>query len=238
VAAQVALSFLLLFGAGLFVRSLENLKTTDTGVELVNLITFQVAPALSGYDNARGTQFYERLLERLRTAPGIRSAGIASVPILSGWEWDSTMSVEGHSPVDGEDMQAYMNALSPGYFETMKISLVEGRDFRPEDLKADPDVAIVNRRFAEHFFPGAAPSAGGSAGAADRTRSSRSRSSASSPTRSTRGRARACVGRCSSPGGARAVGLCTRGRRQPPRAPTAWCATRCGRSTRPCRSTS
>jgi predicted permease len=154
VAAQVALSFLLLFGAGLFVRSLENLKTTETGVELDNLITFQVSPALSGYDNARGSQFYDQLLERLRTAPGIRSAGTASVPILSGWEWDSTVSVEGHSPVDGEDMQAYMNALSPGYFETMKIPLLEGRDFRPEDAKPDATVAIVNRRFAEHFFPG------------------------------------------------------------------------------------
>ena len=154
VTAQVALSFLLLFGAGLFVRSLQNLKTTDTGVELDNLITFQVAPALSGYDNERGSQFYARLLERLQTAPGVRAAGVASVPILSGWEWDSTTSVEGHTPQDGEDMQAYMNALSPGYFDAMRIPVLEGRDFRADDLKENPTVAIVNRRFAEHFFPG------------------------------------------------------------------------------------
>ena len=79
VTAQVALSFLLLFGAGLFVRSLQNLKTTDTGVELDNLVTFQLSPALSGYSNERATQFYTQLLERLRSAPGVKSAAIAGV---------------------------------------------------------------------------------------------------------------------------------------------------------------
>ena len=154
VATQVALSFLLLFGAGLFVRSLQNLKTTDTGVALDNLITFQVSPDLSGYDNERGTIFYQQLLERLRSAPGVKSAGLAAVPILSGNEWDSTMSVEGHRAADGEDMQAFMNSLSPGYFETMNIRLLEGRDFRQSDIRESATVAIVNRRFAEHFFKG------------------------------------------------------------------------------------
>jgi predicted permease len=64
------------------------------------------------------------------------------------------MSVEGHKPVDGEDMQAFMNALSPGYFQTMGIPLLEGRDFTPLDAKEESTVAIVNRRFAEHFFKG------------------------------------------------------------------------------------
>jgi predicted permease len=154
VTAQVALSFLLLFGAGLFVRSLQNLKTTDTGVELDNLVTFQLSPALSGYDDIRGQLFNQQLLDRLRSAPGVKSVGLAVVAILSGNEWDSSMAVEGHQAKDGEDMQAFMNALSPGYFETMKIPLVEGRDFRVSDAKKDATVAIVNRRFADHFFPG------------------------------------------------------------------------------------
>lgn len=154
VTAQVALSFLLLFGAGLFVKSLQNLKTTDTGISTDNLVTFQLAPSLSGYDEARGQQFYSELLERLRTAPGVKSAAIADVPVLSGDEWDSSTRVEGHTPADGEDMQAYMNALSPGYFETMKIPLLEGRDFTTLDASDEPTVAIVNRQFAEHFFPG------------------------------------------------------------------------------------
>ena len=159
VTAQVALSFLLLFGAGLFVRSLQNLKATDTGVALDNLVTFQLAPSLNGYTNERGTLFYRDLRERLSAAPGVTSVGLAAVPILSGNEWDSSMAVEGHQAKDGEDMQAFMNSVSPGYFKTMKIPLVEGRDFRESDAKnMDGDnptgVVIVNRRFEEHFFPG------------------------------------------------------------------------------------
>ncbi len=154
VAAQVALSFLLLFGAGLFVRSLQNLKTTQTGVELDNLVTFQLSPSLSGYDNPRGAIFYQQLLDNLGAAPGVKSVGLAAVSILSGDEWDSTMSVEGHKATDGEDLAAFMNALSPNYFTTMKIPILEGRDFTRADIKEDSKVAIVNHRFAEHFFPG------------------------------------------------------------------------------------
>jgi putative ABC transport system permease protein len=153
VAAQVALSFLLLFGAGLFVRSLQNLRTTDTGVALDNLVTFQLAPALSGYDNQRATLLYQQLLERLRAMPGMKSVALATVPILSGDEWDSSMSVEDHKAAEGEDMQAFMNALSPGYFQTMQIPVLEGRDFTSMDVKENAKVAIVNRKFAAHFFP-------------------------------------------------------------------------------------
>jgi predicted permease len=154
VTAQVALSFLLLFGAGLFVRSLQNLKTTDTGVALDNLVAFQVSPALSGYTTERGALFQRDLLDRLRATPGVKTAAFAAMPILAGDEWDSSVAVEGHSPKDGEDMQAFMNALSPGYFETMKIPILEGRDFRPSDAHPQPTVAIVNRKFAEHYFKG------------------------------------------------------------------------------------
>jgi predicted permease len=154
VTLQVALSFLLLFGAGLFVRSLQNLKTTDTGVALDNLVAFQLSPALNGYDSPRAVNFYQQLFERLNSAPGVKSAANAAVPILSGDEWDNYMSVEGHRPADGENMQAFMNALSPGYFKTMQIPILEGRDFVRADYKENSRVAIVNKRFAEHFFKG------------------------------------------------------------------------------------
>jgi predicted permease len=153
VTAQVALSFLLLFGAGLFVRSLQNLKQTDTGfADLDNLVTFQISPALNGYDDVRATQFYQRLREQVQALPGVKSAAYASVPVLSGDEWDNTMRVEGHTAADGEDMQAFMNAYSPGYFKTMGIQMIEGRDFDDRDAKRDSAVAIVNERFARHFF--------------------------------------------------------------------------------------
>ncbi len=153
VTAQVVLSFLLLFGAGLFVRSLQNLKTTDTGFrDPGNLITFQISPALNGYDAPRTVQFYSELLDRLRALPGVKSAALASVALLAGDEWDSTTAVEGHTAADGEDMQAFMNSLSPGYFETMGIPIMEGRDFDARDVKENAKVAIVNRRFAKHFF--------------------------------------------------------------------------------------
>ena len=152
VAAQVALSFLLLFGAGLFVRSLQNLQTTETGIQMDNLITFRLSPALSGYGDQQAVNFYNQLLDSLRGSPGIKSAGLAAVPLLAGDEWDSTTGVEGHEAKDGEDMQAFMNAVSPGYFETMGIRLLEGRDFTALDVKDDAKVVIVNRRFAQHFF--------------------------------------------------------------------------------------
>src|SRR5947209_3622035 len=78
VTLQVALSFLLLFGAGLFVRSLQNLKTTETGVTLENLVTFQLSPQLNGYDDARGTQLYRELLDRLRGSAGVTSSALAA----------------------------------------------------------------------------------------------------------------------------------------------------------------
>ena len=100
-----------------------------------NLVTFQLSPALSGYDDVRTVSFYRALLDNIRALPGVKSAAYTVVPVLSGDEWDSTMSVEGHRDVDGEDMQAFMNSPSPGYFQTMGTTLLEGRDFRESDQK-------------------------------------------------------------------------------------------------------
>jgi predicted permease len=156
VAAQVALSFLLLFGAGLFVRSLQNLKGAETGFkDMSNLVSFYLSPALSGYDAPRTMHLYNELLTQFRAMPNVKNAGTAVVQLLAGDEWDSSMHVEGHQAKDGEDMQAFMNAVSPGYFDTMGVRLLEGRDFRSSDQKdGDWSVAVVNRKFAEHFFKG------------------------------------------------------------------------------------
>jgi predicted permease len=152
VVAQVAFSFLLLAGAGLFVKTLANLKNTRVGFQGIdNLLTFQLDPALNGYSLERELEFYRRLLDETRAIPGVRAAGYAVVPVLAGNEWDSTMSVEGHQVKDGEDMQAFMNAISPGYFAAMGVPLLGGRDFDDRD-RGKTSVAVVNRAFAEHFF--------------------------------------------------------------------------------------
>jgi predicted permease len=153
VTAQVALSFLLLFGAGLFVRSLQNLKAKETGFrDMENLVTFQLAPGLNGYDAPRVVHFYNELLDHVRSIPGVKSAALASVALLHGWEWDNTVTVEGYQSKDGEDMGAFMNSLSPGYFQTMGTPILEGRDFDLRDIKENARVVIVNQRFARHYF--------------------------------------------------------------------------------------
>jgi len=88
----------------------------------------------------------------LRSTPGVKSAGIATVQLLAGDEWDSTMSVEGHQSKDGEDMQAFMNSVAPGYFAAMGVPLLAGRDFDHRDIKPESKAAIVNQKFAKHFF--------------------------------------------------------------------------------------
>ncbi len=158
VTAQVAFSFLLLAGAGLFVRTLANLKNANVGFrDLDNLITFNVDPALNGYSLARIKEFYRQALQDIRALPGVKSAGYAVVSVLAGDEWDSTMSVEGHRSKDGEDMQAFMNAVSPGYFQTMGVPLLEGRDFDDRDQGDKIRSALVNRKFATHFFQDKSP---------------------------------------------------------------------------------
>jgi predicted permease len=158
VIAQVAFSFLLLAGAGLFVKTLANLRQADAGFrDIGHLITFQVDPSLSGYSMPQLKSFYRQALTNIRAVPGVTSAGYAAVSVLSGGEWDSTMSVEGHKAKDGEDMQAFMNAISPGYWKTMGAPLLEGRDFDERDAGSKLTVAVVNRKFATHFFGDKSP---------------------------------------------------------------------------------
>ena len=205
VAAQVALSFLLLFGAGLFVRSLQNLQTTDTGMQLDNLVMFRLNPALSGYTHARANNFYGELLDRLRGSAGVTGASTAAVSLLAGDEWDSTTSVEGHAAKDGEDMQAFMNAVSPGYSRRWGSGCsrdgTSPRSIRRKTPRS-PSSTASSRNISSKTR---APSASASVGAPDRTPSSTSRSSAWLKTRSTRARAKACAARCSGRVGAAAA---------------------------------
>ncbi|HTQ53902.1 MAG TPA: ABC transporter permease [Bryobacteraceae bacterium] len=152
VAAQVSLSLLLLIGAGLFIRSLGNLKDLDPGFHTANLVAFSVDPPMNGYKPDRSLDFYRRLRDNLDAVPGVESSGLAIMPVLMGYEWDNSIAVEGfqHKPNDAPD--PHMQFVSPGYFKTMQIPILLGRDFRMTDGRDAPKVCIVNERFARRFF--------------------------------------------------------------------------------------
>ena len=158
VTAQVAFSFLLVAGALLFVKTLLNLKEMNSGFrDIDNLITFQIDPARSGYSLPRLKAFYQQVLENVRRLPGVKSAGYAWVQVLSGREADWDVLEEGHQRAEDRETQAYVNGLSPGYWRTMGVPLLEGRDFEDGDVGGRPKVAIVNRKFASYFFGNRSP---------------------------------------------------------------------------------
>jgi len=152
VVAQVTLSLLLLIGAGLFLRSLSNLRLLNPGFRTSNLVQFSIAPGSVGYDAARSRALYQRLEERLRRIPGVSGAGLANMSVLTGNEWDNSVTIEGYQPKMGEDVDPHFNAVSPGYFDTMGIHLLAGRGFAAKDDIDAPKVAIVNSSFAKKYF--------------------------------------------------------------------------------------
>ena len=152
VAAQVSLSLLLLICAGLFVRSLSNLKDLNPGFDVNHMLAFSVDPTLSGYKAERAKLFYQNLTHELAALPGVHSAAACVVPPLSFDEWDNSVTVEGYVSKPGEDMDPWVNYVSPGYFATLKIPVYAGRDFTEQDAVGAPNVAIVNQTFAQHYF--------------------------------------------------------------------------------------
>jgi predicted permease len=148
----VTLSLILLVGASLFIRSLANLRSLDPGFHTQNLAQFYLSVGEIGYNQDQAQAFFQRLEERLRHLPGVRSVGMAADAVLSGNEWSSAIKMAGHASKPGEDVDAYMNAVSPGYFGTLGIHLLAGRNFRESDNASTPKVAVVNRSFALHYF--------------------------------------------------------------------------------------
>lgn len=155
--AQVALSLLLLIGAGLFIRSLLSATSIDVGFDRKNLVVASVDVDLQGYDRARGSAFYRQLLERIGTLPGVRSASLASVVPLGFDGGRTRIDLEGYTARQGEDMELHYNVVSSRYFETMSIPLVRGREFTDQDREGGPGAAIVNEALVRKYWPGADP---------------------------------------------------------------------------------
>ncbi|MGH9140451.1 MAG: ABC transporter permease, partial [Vicinamibacterales bacterium] len=152
VVAQVGLSVLLLAGAGLFARSLYNLKTLNPGFQADQLLGFSVDPSLNGYPRARSIQVLQQMQEQLGQLPDVRSAAASVISLMTDSEWSSTIKVEGYKPKEGEDMNPSVNAVGPGYFATIGQTLLSGREFTVKDADGAPRVAIINETMAKYFF--------------------------------------------------------------------------------------
>ncbi len=157
VVAQVALSLVLLFGAGLFVRTLVNLSTMDIGFDRNNLLLFGVNAPQAGYKGIRLGDFYSQVERGLQSLPGVTSATMSAHRLLSGGMRSSGILVPGYSAPDGKTPSVAVLHVSPSFFDTMRIPLLLGRGLDPQDDENRPKVAIVNQSFVRKFFPGEQP---------------------------------------------------------------------------------
>jgi putative ABC transport system permease protein len=152
VGLQIALSVMLLSGAGLFVRTLDNLRAQNLGFETGHLVTFGLDPTNSGYGEDRTPQIVTAALEVLGRVPGVSSVAGTTDPEIAGDNESSNYTIQGYKPADDERMNFEQPRITPGYFATLRQPLLVGREFTPADAKGQPKVAVVNLAFAKRFF--------------------------------------------------------------------------------------
>src|SRR5690348_1648759 len=155
VVAQVAGSLMLLIVAGLFVRSLQNVQHTNLGFDPSHVLNISMDPHQAGYDSVKGARFLHDLAERVRTLPGVQSASIAATVPMGLTTYGAELKIAGYEPPkDQGSVFVGENAVSPEYFETMNIPLVEGRGFLDSDEANAPHVAVVNEAMAKKYWHG------------------------------------------------------------------------------------
>ena len=152
VIAQVALSLVLLVGAGLFARSLRNLKTVDNGYHTDQVVTLALDPAQNGYKIERLRNFYSQLSERLSALPGVKTITFTDNVPMSGSFSRYGIEVPGYQPRPGEEMAVLLNRIAPQFFATFGAPLLLGREFSAQDTPESPKVVIVSQRLARRFF--------------------------------------------------------------------------------------
>ncbi len=158
VVAQVAGSLMLLIVAGLFVRSLLNVQRSDLGFDPDHVLNVALDPGLAGYGETRAYEFVDRVLEQVRSMSGVQSASLAATVPLGGNNMGAGIAVEGQvTPSGRQAPSAGYNLVSPGYFETLGIRLLHGRDISETDRQNSTRVAVINQIMAEHFWPGKDP---------------------------------------------------------------------------------
>jgi predicted permease len=154
VVAQISLSLLLLIGAGLVVRTLQQLQTMNPGFNPRNAMTVSFDLGLQGYDEARGQQFQHQLIERVQSLPGVKSAAVSNYIPLSLNYNSNNVFIEGQPAEHGANVPLSMVAsISPRYFETMGTPILEGREFADQDKGETERVAIVNETFVRRLLP-------------------------------------------------------------------------------------
>ncbi|HEX5412073.1 MAG TPA: ABC transporter permease [Terriglobia bacterium] len=157
IVSQVALSLVLLVGAGLFVRSLVTLANVNTGFNKQGVLLFRVDPSATGYDDElRLATMYRQIEQRVDALPGVRASSFSIYAFHQGG-WDDSAWAEGYRAVPGAQHDASFNAVGPGYFSAMGLPILAGRDFGPQDTAASPRVAVINETMARRLFPGGSP---------------------------------------------------------------------------------
>jgi putative ABC transport system permease protein len=152
VALQIGLSLLLLIGAGLFVRTISNLRAADTGIQIDHLVTFSINPRFSGYALAQAVAVRERIIDAVAAIPGVRAVAATSDPELADNNTRGNIVIAGYNPKEDEDMDVELPFVTHGYFSTLGIPLLVGREFTAADTATTQKVAVVNDSFARHFF--------------------------------------------------------------------------------------
>ena len=157
VGLQVFFSVLLLMAAGLFIRSLHKLRALDPGFETASLLSFSVDPSTNGYRHDRAVRFFQSVLEQVRAVPGVESAALGTITLLNDDGWGNGISVEGYDAPPEQDLLVQsFNMVSPGYFATLGIPILAGREFTAADARG-VRVAIVNQDMARRYFGDQSP---------------------------------------------------------------------------------
>ena len=152
VALQIGLSLMMLVAAGLFVRTLHNLKSLNAGFATDHLLTFRIDPRMAGYEPARTFALYQRVVETLKGLPGVRSVGATDDPELANDNETGNITIAGYTEKPDEDMNVEQPNVSPDYFSSLQMPILAGRGFTEQDSVGSQKVAVVNESFAHHFF--------------------------------------------------------------------------------------
>lgn len=156
VVTQIAFSLVLVFAAGMFARTLGNLRMVDLGFQPEQIVLMSLNPSRSGQKESETALLYEQLLDNVRRLPDVKAASLTNVPVLSGNMFAANVRVPGYQPKENEPNN-YIHVVSPDYFRTLATPILMGRDFDNRDRKGSQGVAVINQRFASYYWPGQSP---------------------------------------------------------------------------------